>query len=99
MEEKRPYLNSDLKMLDIASQLGVRQSELSACISTFKKCSFSQFVNSYRVAYAQKLMREQSDKKMSQIGQESGFANETSFFRTFKAFTNMTPNEWKSKID
>lgn len=94
MEEKRPYLNSDLKMLDIASQLGVRQSELSACISTFKKCSFSQFVNSYRVAYAQQLMREQSDIKMSQVGQESGFANDTTFYRVFKTITGLTPSEW-----
>jgi AraC-like DNA-binding protein len=27
---------------------------------------------------------------------ESGFANETSFFRTFKAIVGMTPSEWKS---
>lgn len=94
MEEKQPYLNSDLKMLDIASQLGVRQSELSACINTFKGCSFSQFVNSYRVAHAQKLMREQSDIKMSQVGQESGFANDTTFYRVFKTITGLTPSEW-----
>lgn len=98
MEEKRPYLNSDLKMLDIASQLGVRQSELSACINTFKGCSFTQFVNSYRVAYAQQLMREQSDIKMSQVGQESGFANDTTFYRVFKTITGLTPSEWLASM-
>ena len=98
MEEKRPYLNSDLKILDIASQLGVRQSELSACINTFKGCSFSQFVNSYRVAYAQQLMREQSDIKMSQVGQESGFANDTTFYRVFKTITGLTPSEWLASM-
>lgn len=98
MEEKRPYLNSDLKILDIASQLGVRQSELSACITTFKGCSFSQFVNSYRVAYAQQLMREQSDIKMSQVGQESGFANDTTFYRVFKTITGLTPSEWLASM-
>ena len=28
---------------------------------------------------------------------KSGFANEISFFRTFKGITGMTPSEWKAK--
>ena len=99
MEEKRPYLNSDLKMLDIASQLGVRQSELSACINTFKGCSFTQFVNSYRVEYAKQLMRQHPEMKLWAVGLMSGFSNEMTFFRTFKSFTDMTPREWISQFE
>ena len=96
MEEEKPYLNSNLKMQDIATQLGVHQNEVSACINTIKNCSFSQFVNGYRIAYAQQQLREHPDKKMSQVGLESGFANDTTFFRIFKTVTGMTPNEWKA---
>ena len=38
----------------------------------------------------------ETDKKMMQVYMESGFANETTFFRAFKAQTGLTPNEWKS---
>ena len=97
MVEKQPYLNSDLKMQEIATQLGVHQNEVSACINNNKGYSFTQFINSYRVAYAQQLLRENPDKKISQVGLESGFANDTTFYRVFKTFTGLTPSEWLSK--
>ena len=59
--------------------------------------TFSQFVNIYRVEHAKRVMRRNPDKKIVDIYIESGFANEGSFFRTFKAVTGMTPKEWLSK--
>ena len=52
----------------------------------------------YRVELAQKLMREAPEKALSIIAEESGFATEASFFRTFKQFTGETPTEWKGKV-
>jgi AraC-like DNA-binding protein len=98
MEEQRFYLNSDLKMGDVASQLGVHQNEVSACINNCKGYSFSLFVNNYRVAYAQQLLRNHPEKKMAQVGMESGFANDTTFYRVFKTITGLTPSEWLSSV-
>jgi AraC-like DNA-binding protein len=98
MEEQRLYLNSDLKMGDVASQLGVHQNEVSACINNCKGYSFSLFVNNYRVAYAQQLLRNHPEKKMAQVGMESGFANDTTFYRVFKTITGLTPSEWLSSV-
>ena len=97
MEEQRLYLNSDLKMGDVAAKLGVHQNEVSACINNCKGYSFSQFINGYRVTYAQQLLRDHPEKKMAQVGLESGFANDTSFYRVFKTITGFTPSEWLSK--
>ena len=47
-----------------------------------------------RIDYAQKLMLEHPEMKTSTVGEASGFANETSFFRTFKSVAGMTPREW-----
>lgn len=96
MDEKKPYLDSDLKVADVADALNIRRSLISDSISSQEGCTFSMFVNRYRVEYAKQQLRQYPDKKINTIGQESGFANETSFFRTFKAITGMTPNEWKS---
>ena len=96
MEKEQPFLNSNLKITDVAAMLHTNRTYVSNCINNQRNCSFMQFINTYRVAYAQKLMKE-TDKKMPEIWLTSGFANETSFFRTFKTVTGMTPNEWKAK--
>lgn len=96
MENEQPFLNSNLKITDVAAMLHTNRTYVSNCINNQRNCSFMQFINTYRVAYAQKLMKE-TDKKIPEIWLASGFANETSFFRTFKTVTGMTPNEWKAK--
>lgn len=97
MESQHPYLNPELKVSDIANALGVHRNTVSACINSQQGCSFSQFVNNYRLQHAQKLLLETSDIKISTVGIESGFANERSFFRSFKASIGQTPKEWKDQ--
>ena len=96
MEEQKPYLNSDLKVSDLADRLSINSRNLSDCIRKTTNDSFANFINAYRIEYAKQLMREQPDMKLSEVFLSSGFANETTFFRIFKAVTGMTPNEWKA---
>jgi AraC-like DNA-binding protein len=98
MENEKPFLNSNLKITDVAAMLHTNRTYVSNCINNQRNCTFMQFINTYRVAYAQKLMKE-TDKKMPEIWLTSGFANETSFFRTFKSVTGMTPSEWKTNTE
>ena len=97
MDEQRPYLNSELKVRDIANYLGTNSRYISYSIKRVEQCTFSAYINKHRVAYAQQLMRRQPDIKLTEVYLKSGFANEISFFRTFKGITGMTPSEWKAK--
>ena len=96
MEEQRPYLDSDLKQADVATALGVRLDEVSRCINS-NAFNFSQFVNGYRIEYAKQFMLRKPGIKMTQVAIESGFSNDTNFFRTFKAIVGMPPSEWASQ--
>lgn len=96
MESQKLYLNSDLKLSDVATMLGTNRNQISTCINSKRGYSFSQFVSSYRIEYAKDLMRRQKDIKITEVWMQSGFTNETSFFRTFKVVTGLTPNEWKA---
>lgn len=96
MEEQRPYLDSDLKQADVATALGVRLDEVSRCINS-NAFNFSQFVNGYRIEYAKQLMLRKPGIKMTQVAIESGFSNETTFYRTFKTIVGMPPSEWASQ--
>lgn len=94
MEEQRLYLRSRLRVSDVASLLGTNSSYVTDCINSKRGCSFSHFVNEYRVEHAKRLMMESPDMKVMTVCTESGFSNETSFFRTFKQIAGKTPREW-----
>ena len=98
MEERKLFQRSDLKVSDVAAELGTNSRYISDCIKACKDCSFTQFVNACRVENAMQMMRDYPDKKMMQVYMESGFSNETTFFRAFKAQMGLTPNEWKSRF-
>ena len=56
--------------------------------------SFPDYINSYRVKFAQRLLKSNPGRPLSGVAEESGFSSESSFFRNFKALTGKTPNQW-----
>ena len=94
MEREKLYLDKNLRISDMATILKTNTSYLSDCINKEQGRSFSQFVNNYRVNHAIELMRQHPGEKLSNVALASGFANDTSFFRSFKGITGMTPREW-----
>ena len=66
----------------------------------FKKVTnktFVQFVNEYRLVHASNLL---SENKMSitEICFESGFNNFSHFNKSFKAFTGMSPSQYRNEL-
>lgn len=98
METEQPYLNANLKLADLSLMLAVNKNYVSACINSQCGCSFSHFVNSYRVEHAKTLLQNNPGIRMNILADKSGFSNESSFFRAFKAVTGMTPTEWKNRL-
>lgn len=97
MKEQKLYQNSELKLQDVAAILGTNRRFISDCINSQAGCSFAQYVNTYRIEHAKRFLRQNTGQKIADVYYESGFANETTFFRTFKSVTGMTPKEWLSK--
>lgn len=99
MEQEQLYLDSDLKLADLATRLHTNRNAVSACINSQRGYSFSQFISNYRVEHAKQLLRQHPDMKMTEVWMQSGFTTESSFFRAFKAATGLTPTEWKAEND
>lgn len=94
VEDKKLYLNPDLKVSDIATELNTNQRAVSDSINAHRG-TFRQFINAYRVSHAQEMLRSQSDVTITEVWLSSGFSSESSFFRIFKATTGSTPLNWK----
>ena len=97
MEKEKPFLNSHLKIDDVAKAMNSNRTYISNTIKATRGITFSQFVNLYRVEYSKELLRLNKDIRISEVWPSAGFSNETSFFRTFKSVTGVSPKEWKSQ--
>lgn len=96
MKNEKLYLEHDLKFSQVAVRMKISQRNISEAIKYKGFNSFNAFVNHYRIEKAKKMLAEKADIKLTKVYLEAGFANETSFFRTFKKTTGMTPREWQN---
>jgi AraC-like DNA-binding protein len=95
IEEKELFKKKDLRIGDIASELATNRTYISLIVNSSLGTNFSDLINGYRIKYAQMLMTEHPEMSHTDVAEESGFSSRTSFLRTFKAKTGMTPTEWK----
>ena len=97
MEEKQRFRNKDLRLADVATELGTNTTYLSSTLSAELHTTFPAFVTTYRIKYAQELMLNNASMNLSQVAEASGFSNERNFLRSFKAICGITPSEWKQQ--
>lgn len=98
IEEKELFRRKDLRITDVASELATNKTYVSAFVNNMSGESFTTLITRYRVQYAQKLLQEHPEMLLDDIAEQSGFSSRTTFFRSFKAVTGMTPQEWKKTV-
>ena len=98
MENEKPYLNPDFKLLDLRKVLPLNRTYLSQFIHNEYDCSFYQFVNRYRIEEYQRLKTEHPEMKIGELSARCGFSSPTVFTRTFTQITGTTPSEWGKKF-
>jgi len=94
MEEQQLFRRPGLTLHNVAQALGTNTRYVSACINDGTGKSFPDYINGYRVRYAQELLKANPGRPLSGVAEEAGFSGESSFFRNFKALTGKTPNQW-----
>ena len=98
MDEKRPYLDPELKMSDLSAMLFTNKVYLSRTINVVSGMNFSQFINSYRVEYAKDLMSKDPRLQVQEVATMSGFQTTASLNMAFKLFQGMTPGQYGKMI-
>ncbi len=99
MSEKQTFLNPSLTVKALGRQLATNPKYISQAINIGKKQNFSEYVNSFRISYAQSLLTREGDEDLSvlDILLQSGFNTKSNFNRSFKDQTGLTPLEFKRK--
>lgn len=82
---------------DVARFVGKSESTVKQLFSRYRKNGIMHYYNSLKVKEAKRLIREEN-YNMAQISDMLGFDNPQYFSKCFKAFSNMTPSEYKKSI-
>ena len=97
MEKEKIYLKSSIKLQDIADLLGVQPHYISQVINEQEQKHFSDYVNSYRIEEAKKILIEKSYYKIIHVAYDTGFNNKASFNNAFKKLTGLSPSQYREQ--
>ena len=99
MKNEKPYLNNELTLHQLATEVNILPHYLSRVINEHYKQNFFDFVNQYRVnEFIHRLPNPKySNYSLLAIAFDCGFNSKTTFNRYFKKAIGLTPSEYKSK--
>lgn len=99
LEKEELFKNPELRITDITYMLGTNRTYISNIVNEEMQTNFCDWVNSFRIDYAKKAMRDPEFENLSllQIAEMSGFSSLSVFYRAFKAREGVAPGEFKSR--
>lgn len=97
MLNQQPYLDSQLKIDDLAKKVSIPTKTLSLLINREFNCNFFEFVNGYRLEDIKKRLSSEKSKDIAiiDLALDSGFNSKATFNRLFKKHTGQTPSEYR----
>lgn len=96
MEERQLYLNPLLTLRDVAYEIGTNRTYLSEYLNREMKTKFYDYVNSYRIREAEKLLLKNKETKLEEIAEQCGFNSLSTFLRSFEKTNKTTPTKFRA---
>jgi AraC-like DNA-binding protein len=94
-ETERLHTDTELNLRRLSRRLTLPDRSVSQAINKTQNMSLSQFVNTFRIRDACKLLKS-SDQSILQISLAAGFMSKSNFNREFTRITGKTPSQWRS---
>ncbi|MBP5423545.1 MAG: helix-turn-helix transcriptional regulator [Paludibacteraceae bacterium] len=97
--QEKCYLNPELKVESIVTELGTNRTYLANAIKQNTGQTIGEFILSQRLKHAQDMLKDEQFKKVKieDIAIRSGFNSLRTFHRNFKASFGITPEEYRKK--
>ncbi len=88
------HYNEKIYLEEIASAAGISTRESARCFKRQIGQAPMDYLNQYRVRMAADTLRS-TDKSVSLVGQESGFASDSYFGKIFKQYMSCSPRDYR----
>lgn len=99
MLEKKVFSNPDLTLDRLAVEVGLQPRKLSLAIKQHYHLNFYEFINSFRIEEAKRLLDEPNlaHKTITDVYFEVGFNSKSVFNSFFKRIEGVTPSQYRDK--
>lgn len=95
---KENFTNKDITVDQLAQKAYMSTSHFHKQFKNTLGVSPIDYINSEKIKFSKKLIKESKDFRMSEIAFKSGFNNTSYFNRQFKKMEMMTPQQFKNSI-
>ena len=86
MQEKRTYLENDLRLEQVTRELGTNRTYLLQALNEGKGMTFKEYINRLRIEYAEQLMESNPSLTKNEIATMSGYNTLSSFYRNYNTY-------------
>lgn len=93
------FLNSNYSIVNLSADSNISINKIREKIKESGCNNYSEFINSFKINYANSLINEGYLDKFSieSLSKVSGFQSDVTFYRIFKKINGCTPKEYKNK--
>ncbi|MCK8520820.1 AraC family transcriptional regulator [Aquimarina sp. D1M17] len=101
-EKKKGFLSANITTNDLAKQLNTNSKYLSKIINTYKKKSFSVYINELRIQYVIEKLKDDSKFRLytvKAISREIGFNTTEAFSKSFYKTTGIYPSYFIKQLE
>ena len=99
MQEQKTYRMKSLTRDSLAEMLGTNRTYLSRAINNMSGKSFSDYINTWRVIEATRIMSDRSmDIPLKQLADDLGYSSTSVFYRSFQKETGVTAGKYMKEV-
>jgi len=91
------YKDFDLSLESLALMMSITPHQLSQFMNERLNTNFRNYINSYRIEEAKKILVANPEKNILTICYDVGFNSKSTFNLCFKKYTSMTPSEFRQE--
>lgn len=96
--EEQLYMRKGLTMEQLAREMTVSRTVMSALINRCEGVNFNTFINRLRVEQACSLMASNPDLLISELSDMVGYADASNLARSFRLHKRMTPKQYRDQL-
>lgn len=97
MSDQKIYLDDELRLNTLAEELSITPHQLSRILNETYQKNFNEFINSYRISEAEKILLADTKRSVLSVAYEVGFNSKGTFNSHFLKITGLRPSEYREK--